>query len=69
MLVEGNSTLDPAARAEILAAAESLMLESYPVIPLYYYATNRLIRPELAGYRINILDRDPSRHYAIGLAP
>ena len=69
MLVEGNSTLDPAARAEILAAAESRMLESYPVIPLYYYATNRLIRPELAGYRINILDRDPSRHYAIGLAP
>jgi oligopeptide transport system substrate-binding protein len=69
MLAEGNAMLDPAARAKILARAESRMLEEYPVIPLYYYATNRLVRPELAGYRINILDRDPSRHYAIGLSP
>ena len=45
------------------------MLEQYPVIPLFYYATNRLVRPEVDRYRINIVDRDPTRLYGLGLAP
>jgi len=69
MLAEANLLVDMKARAAALAAAESRMLEQYPVIPLYYYTTNRLVRPEVAGYRINILDRDPSVYYGLGMAP
>jgi len=69
MLQEANQTTDTAERARRLAAAESLMLGNYPIIPVFYYATNRLVRPEVAGYRINILDRDPTALYALGLAP
>ena len=32
-------------------------------------ATNRLVRPEVDRYRINIVDRDPTRLYGLGLAP
>jgi oligopeptide transport system substrate-binding protein len=69
MVAAANRMADPAARASALAAAEARMLEQYPVIPLFYYTTNRLVRPEVAGYRINILDRDPSVFYGIGMAP
>ncbi len=69
MVAEANRMTDPAVRALALAAAEMRMLDQYPIIPLFYYATNRLVRPEVAGYRINILDRDPSAFYALGLAP
>jgi oligopeptide transport system substrate-binding protein len=69
LLRDANTTTDPARRAAILAEAENRMLEQYPVIPLFYYATNRLVRPEVDRYRINIVDRDPTRLYGLGLAP
>lgn len=69
MLTRANEVVDPAERARILAEAEARMLDQYPIIPLFYYATNRLVRPEVAGYRVNILDRDPTVLYALGLAP
>jgi oligopeptide transport system substrate-binding protein len=69
LLVEGNSTPDSGKRARILAEAERRMLDQYPVIPLFYYATNRLVRPEVERYRVNIVDRDPSRLYGLGMAP
>jgi oligopeptide transport system substrate-binding protein len=69
LLRDANTTTDPARRAAILAEAETRMLEQYPVIPLFYYATNRLVRPEVDRYRINIVDRDPTRLYGLGLAP
>ena len=69
LLVEGNATTDLEERARILMKAERRMLDQYPVIPLFYYATNRLVRPEVEGYRVNIVDRDPSRLYGLGMAP
>ncbi len=68
-LEAANTVGDPAERARLLSTAEASMLNQYPVIPIFYYATNRLVRSEVDGYRINILDRDPSALYALGMAP
>lgn len=58
---------DAAARARLLAAAEALMLADYPLIPLYFPVSKRLVSPRVIGYADNVLDRHPSRH--LRLAP
>ena len=69
LLLSSNAILDPEARAAVLADAEALMLQDYPVMPLYFYVTNHLVKDEVEGYAVNILDRDLSHYYGLGLAP
>jgi len=69
LLLSSNRVLDPEARAAVLAEAEELMLQNYPVMPLYFYVTNHLVNDEVTGYAVNILDRDISHNYGLGLAP
>jgi oligopeptide transport system substrate-binding protein len=69
LLLESSSITDPEARRRALTQAESMMLQQYPVLPLYFYVTNRLVSQDVNGYRVNILDRDPSRLHALTLAP
>ena len=39
---------DPAKRRDTLQRAESLMLNDYPLLPVYYYVTRRLVQPRVA---------------------
>ncbi len=61
LLAEAAETSDPARRFALLAAAERLLLEEAAVIPLFHYASRRLIRPWVRGWQPNPLDRHPSR--------
>ena len=63
-----DSDLDKAAaiadatqRRETLQAAEQVMLSDYPIIPLYYYVTKRLVKPNLHGVVPNPLGHLPSK--------
>jgi len=47
---------DPAKRMEDFQQAESVLMTESPFIPLYYYTTIFLIRPEVRGYENNLLD-------------
>jgi oligopeptide transport system substrate-binding protein len=47
---------DPAKRMEDFQQAESVLMTEAPFIPLYYYTTIFLIRPEVRGYENNLLD-------------
>jgi len=64
-----DATLDRAAtigevgrRAKALAAAERMLLEDYPVVPLYFYVSKHLVSPRIVGFEDNALDRHPSRY-------
>jgi oligopeptide transport system substrate-binding protein len=50
-----------AERAAHLRAAEARLLQAHAVIPLYFYTSKHLVRPEVQGFEPNPLDRHPSR--------
>lgn len=67
-----DSTLDEAAdshdateRRDKLQAAERIMLNDYPIIPLYYYVSKRLVKPYLHGVLANPFGRVPSKGLVI----
>lgn len=57
----------PQARAATLVEAEAVLLANHAVIPLYFYTSKHLVRPEVTGWVDNTLDRHPSRF--LGLEP
>jgi oligopeptide transport system substrate-binding protein len=50
---------DPAARLEELRAAEKLLMEEQPILPMSWYARNYLHRPEVEGWHPLLLDNHP----------
>lgn len=61
LLTAAAETSDAARRIALLAAAERLLLDEAVVIPLFHYASRRLIRPWVRGWQPNPLNRHPSR--------
>ncbi len=57
--VEGN----PDRRRDTLQQAESLMLNDYPLLPVYFYVTRRLVQPQVAAPEINPMNRTYSRYF------
>lgn len=59
LLEKGANTTDLNERAEVLAQAEKIFLDSHAIIPIYYYVTTRLVSPKIKGYDVggnNLLD-------------
>lgn len=52
---------DMTARAELFAKAEQLMLEEYPVTPMWFQVTKNLVDPTLTGWEENAVDQHRSR--------
>src|SRR2546421_1564319 len=71
MLDEANHQLDPQKRYELLAKAESYMLDAQPVIPLLTNATNLMKKPYVKGmypnpqtlhaWKFVYIERDPAK--------
>lgn len=53
--------IDLARRAEYLEEAERVFLEDLPIMPLYFYATTRLVKPWVAGLGQNIMNHHHSK--------
>jgi ABC-type oligopeptide transport system substrate-binding subunit len=51
--------LDPERRFAILREAEILLLDEGPVIPIYHYSTNELVKPYVRGIYRTALDVHP----------
>ncbi len=58
----GASLMSGGDRLQQLQQAESRLLEFMPVIPLYYYVSRHLVKPEIAAYQDNIRDIHLSRY-------
>lgn len=52
---------DVATRAARLRDAEARLLSLHAVVPVYFYTSKHLVRPEVQGYEANALDHHPSR--------
>jgi oligopeptide transport system substrate-binding protein len=64
-LDEAAQAVDPDIRRGLLEGAERLMLADYPVIPLYFFVSKRLVKPYVSGVRPNALDRVGSKSLVI----
>ena len=53
---------DPLRRMGLLQKAESILLEDLPVLPIYSYASNALIKPYVRGIYPNPIDRHLLNH-------
>jgi oligopeptide transport system substrate-binding protein len=58
LIEQGNQQTDDAKRSALLTQAHALAMNDYPLIPLYQYAVNRLVKPFVGGYALtNYLDQ------------
>ena len=55
------NSLDTSERRGTLQRAERVMLNDYPIIPLYHFVSKRLIKPYLHGVVTNPFNRVPSK--------
>ena len=63
LLAEAAAEADPARRRDTLQKAESLMLNDYPLLPVYFYVTRRLVSPRVVAPAINPMNRTYSRYF------
>lgn len=52
----------PARRRRLMAEAERVLLEDWPIIPIYTYVTKRLVDPHLRGWEDNVMDHHYSKY-------
>jgi oligopeptide transport system substrate-binding protein len=65
LLNKAENTADPAARLGILSEAENAFLAETAVLPVYFYTTNYLIRPEVKGWHPLLLNNHPFKFVKI----
>ena len=66
LLEEASRTRDLKERAEIFAEAEKLMLEDYPITPMWVQVTKNLVDPSLTGWAENAQDDHLSQYLCRG---
>jgi ABC-type oligopeptide transport system substrate-binding subunit len=52
----------PVKRLTLLRQSEQVLLEDYPIIPIYFYKARRLVKPYLGGAEITPMNRTYSKH-------
>jgi oligopeptide transport system substrate-binding protein len=57
-----NGTADPAARAALLAQAESLVLDAAPIVPIYFNTHVYLLNPSVKGWQPTPMDHSDYRY-------
>lgn len=61
LLARSNFELDLQKRAELMAQAEKMMLEDFPITPMWVQVTQNLVDPTLTGWVDNAKDNHRSR--------
>jgi len=60
-----SNSNDNAARFALFHKAEAIVNEDAPIVPLYYYVCEDLIKPYVKGWRANVTNRHLSRYMYI----
>lgn len=56
---------DPATRTQILLDAEAVMMEAFPVIPIYYYTNNFVVKDNVEGMQPDGLGNITLKHVSV----
>lgn len=59
LLNVAENTVDPTERFKVLSEAEGIILDDMPILPIYWYTTNYLIRPEVKNWNALLLNNQP----------
>jgi oligopeptide transport system substrate-binding protein len=62
-LEAASTDTDAARRRETLQQAEALMLQDYPLLPVYFYVTRRLVSEAVVAPPMNPMNRTYSRYF------
>ena len=46
-------------RMEFLEKAERLLMDELPIIPIYFYVSRNMVRPQVRGFYNNLQDTHP----------
>jgi oligopeptide transport system substrate-binding protein len=65
LLADAAVETDIARRRQLLQKAERLMLEDYPLLPVYFYVTRRLVQLHISAPSINPMNRTYSRYFGV----
>ena len=65
LISSAATEIDLGVRADILARAETKLINDYPIAPLYFYVSKHMVKPNILGFENNILDRHPSKYFRI----
>jgi oligopeptide transport system substrate-binding protein len=52
-------------RSRLLALAEAQLLRDHAILPIYFYTSKHLVRPDVQGFEANPLDRHPTRFLSL----
>ncbi len=59
LIADAEAEADDARRLEIMQNAEQLLMEELPLIPIYFYYSRNLVRPQVRGFYNNLQDFHP----------
>ena len=65
LLDEAAQSADPIRRRTILETSESIMLADYPIIPLYFFVSKRLVKTYVKGFQTNPLNHIYSKSLTV----
>ena len=65
LLAGAAAETDVSRRRLALQESEKLMLADYPLLPVYFYVTRRLVQPRISAPPINPMNRTYSSHFGI----
>jgi oligopeptide transport system substrate-binding protein len=58
---QAAATNDLEKRRHLLENAERVMLDDYPIVPLYFFVSKALVRPYVRGFAPSPLNHVPSK--------
>ncbi|MDH3305026.1 MAG: peptide ABC transporter substrate-binding protein [Gammaproteobacteria bacterium] len=69
LLAAASAESDSSRRAAYMTQAESILLADHPIAPLYFFVSKHLVRPGIAGFENNVLDRHHSKYLFLEQKP
>ena len=65
LMLRAARQADPGRRRLYLEEAERVLLADHAIVPLYFYVSKHLVRPEVQGWEDNVLDYHYSQHLSL----
>ena len=69
LIAKAKAEADQNKRVQFLRESEQVLLDDYPIIPVYFYKARRLVKPYLGGAEITPMNHTYSKHLFWQKAP